>query len=363
MTYAAKSSKFLSHGERQEPGTAPSDATLLSRFLKSGDSNAFDTLIRRHGPLVLSICRRHLRDSNDVDDAFQATFIVMLKKAKSIRNPRLLSNWLFGVASRVARKMRAQRLRQVTGEGGAEAVTMHEEQPQYDANETGRLIHEELASIAEVYRAPLVLCYLDGKTHVEAAILLGCPLGSLADRLEKGRRELKRRMLQRGVVLSAAFLAVWFTEQRASAEVSEVLIASTVERAIAWSNRRKARRAEKIAASMLPTDGPGNTARRFPRLLRAGLLSLLLITVGVTLFAVSVEAVIGADSRRAVEFSSRWANWLSKEFDFGEPQGEALKWSWGARSDKSGLKERNARIRPGEDPDDGCKRCIGTRCG
>src|SRR5437764_322999 len=186
---------------------APTDAWLLHRFASDRDEAAFATLVERHGPLVLSVCRRVLGTVQDAEDAFQATFLVLARKAGAIREPDLLGNWLYGVASRIARKARA----------GVSKRQMHEKQvrllPSLEApasaepNDLGPVLDEELSRLPEKYRAALVLCYLEGKTNEEAARLLRWPTGTVKGRLARARDLLRTRLARRGLQASALLLA------------------------------------------------------------------------------------------------------------------------------------------------------------
>src|SRR5262249_3651131 len=159
------------------------------RFARLRDEDAFAELVRRHGPLVLGLCRRVLGDWHDAEDAFQATFLVLAKNAASLRWPEALGPWLYGVALRTARKGRARAARRRSCERQAaapEAVSA--------ADPTGRdlrpLLDEAVGGLPEKYRVPVVLCYLKGRTVAEAARQIGCPRGTVATRLAWARRRL-----------------------------------------------------------------------------------------------------------------------------------------------------------------------------
>jgi RNA polymerase sigma factor (sigma-70 family) len=146
------------------------DKQLLERFLVNRDESAFATLVRRHGRLVLSACRRVLADEADIEDAFQATFLVLLRKASSVRWQASVGNWLFGVAHRIAVQARANALRRRNRETEA-GGRRPELQPSTDLSwrEAVGLLHEELDRLPDAYRLPILWCYLDGKTRDEAA--------------------------------------------------------------------------------------------------------------------------------------------------------------------------------------------------
>jgi RNA polymerase sigma factor (sigma-70 family) len=192
------------------------EGELLERFVTRRDEAAFEALVARYGPMVLGVCRHLLRDPNDVDDAFQATFLVLVKKAGSVRQCELLGNWLYGVAFRVATRARALAARRTAriaserdavenltaavcrDDGGLDPTTLFDQSP---------WLHQEVSHLPDKYRTPIVLCYFEGLTHDEAASRLGWPLGTVKGRLARARELLRRRLTRRGVSLSTAALA------------------------------------------------------------------------------------------------------------------------------------------------------------
>jgi RNA polymerase sigma factor (sigma-70 family) len=167
---------------------------LLERFTRQQDGAAFAALVRRHGPMVLRVCRRGCANAHDAEDAFQATFWVLVCKAGSIRRPELLANWLCGVAYRTAKKARASALQRRRHERLAACLPRRE--PSVDAawQDLRALLDEELHRLPDKYRLPLILCYLEGKTNKEAARHLGWPPGSMSARLARGRQLLRERL-------------------------------------------------------------------------------------------------------------------------------------------------------------------------
>jgi RNA polymerase sigma factor (sigma-70 family) len=181
------------------------DAALLERFARQRDGEAFAALVRRHGPMVLAVCRRLLPHSHDADDAFQAVFLLLVRKADSLRRPEQLGPWLHGVARRVALRARVlaprrreQPLTDLPAASAADDLVWRDLRPVLD---------DAIRSLPAKYRAPVVLCYLEGMTHAEAARHLGCPPGTLATRLARARDQLRARLVRRGVTLSAGVLA------------------------------------------------------------------------------------------------------------------------------------------------------------
>jgi RNA polymerase sigma factor (sigma-70 family) len=208
------------------------DARLLQRFASCRDEEAFAELVRRHGPLVLGVCRRVLRHEHDAEDAFQATFLVLARKARSIARPGLLANWLYGVALRVAAKARAAAARRRERERQVDAMPTSEPDPGGAGHELRAVLDEEVGRLPEKYRAPVVLCYLEGRTNEEAARLLGWPLGTVFGRLARARDLLRTRLARRGLAVTAAAAAAALAESAAPAAVPGNLIDTTIKAAV-----------------------------------------------------------------------------------------------------------------------------------
>src|SRR5205823_616624 len=152
----------------------------------------------RHGAMVLGVCRRVLRHEADAEDAFQATFLVLARRARAVRRRAALASWLHGVAYRVASKLRARQARRQVVEAGAARLAAVEAADNLTWGELRTLLDAELQGLPAHYRAPLVLCYLEGKTRDEAAGELGWSLATLRGRLERARQGLRRRLERRG---------------------------------------------------------------------------------------------------------------------------------------------------------------------
>jgi cytochrome c peroxidase len=175
-----------------------SDPILLQQFCEQRDEAAFATLLYRHGPMVLGVCRSVLPNEADVEDAFQATFLILARKAGSIRKTVSVASWLHGVAHRTALKARWQSATREKNEGRAPARPISN--PDDLAwREVQQVLHEELTRLAERYRLPLVACYLEGMTQEEAALQIGVALSTLKERMERGRSLLRARLLRRGL--------------------------------------------------------------------------------------------------------------------------------------------------------------------
>jgi RNA polymerase sigma factor (sigma-70 family) len=184
------------------------DRDLLTRFLDDQDETAFETLVRRHDRLVRSAIAKVLADPHDAEDAFQATFLVLVRRAKSIDWRAGLGPWLYGVAHRVAVKARAAGQTRNRKEKEAQAQPSESEvTPDLSWREACALLHDELDQLPDRYRLPLLLCYLEGKSRDEAAVALKVTVGTVKGRLERGRELLRARLARRGVALSAGLLA------------------------------------------------------------------------------------------------------------------------------------------------------------
>jgi RNA polymerase sigma factor (sigma-70 family) len=217
-----------------------SDAELLNRFATSRQEDAFAVLVRRHGPLVLGVCRRVLHHEQDAEDAFQATFLTLARHAGSIRRTAAVGSWLYRVAHRIATKAGVNMARRKTMEkrGHAENGT-HINGTNSPANEAAlgelqALLDEELNRLPEKYRAPFVLCCLQGKTRPEAARELGWKEGTVGGRLALARQMLQRRLVRRGVALSAVLTALALTVP-AMAVLPVGLIQSTTKVALHYA--------------------------------------------------------------------------------------------------------------------------------
>lgn len=211
-----------------------SDAELLGRFLEQQDEAAFHGLVRRHGSMVLEVCRSVLRNTADAEDAFQATFMVLASKASSVRKAASLGSWLHGVAYRTA--CNAQRRAAIRWRCESQVATPEATRPDDLAwQEVRAIVHEEVRGLGEAYRAPLVLCYLEGKTHAEAATQLRLPVGTLKGRLERGRAMLRSRLVRRGLGPTAGVIAAAWPASAPSASVPKLLSAYTVKAAGAFA--------------------------------------------------------------------------------------------------------------------------------
>lgn len=211
---------------RRQDNPEVTDSELLRRFINHRDEPAFEALIQRHGALVYGVCRRVLHQHPDAEDAFQATFLVLVRKAATLRSPATLANWLYGVAHRTALEMRKSQLRRRSKEA---MVMPRGDQTPAPSSEWREVLDDELARLPARYRTAIVLCDLEGKGRRKAAAELGCAEGTVASRLARGRKLLAERLARRGIGLSVAAPAAVLGAESASACVPGALTRATID--------------------------------------------------------------------------------------------------------------------------------------
>src|SRR5262249_7656690 len=256
-----------------------SDGELLESFISRYDPDAFASLMKRHGPMVLGVCRRVLRNEADAEDAFQATFLVLVRKPASVRPRSMVGNWLYGVAYSTALKARAMSIKRLTKEREAAARPRPE-----GAAETWEQLHtlldEELKTLPDIYRAAIVLCDLEGKTIKKAAQQLGCPPATVGTRLARGRSLLARRLAHHGLSLSGGAIAMMIAQNGAASVVPSLLMNSTVK-------------AAKLSAAGQAA-GPGVISSKVAALTEGMLKTLLLTKIKPALAVLLMAAGLGA---------------------------------------------------------------------
>jgi RNA polymerase sigma factor (sigma-70 family) len=219
-----------------------SDSQLLQQYLTGRDGAeqaAFSALLERHGPMVLSVCRQVLGNRHDSQDAFQATFLVLARKAGSVHNGESLASWLHGIALRVAVRARVDEARRRVHERRCATMKEKERDDKAVRSEPFTELHEEIARLPQRYREPVVLCYLEGLTSEQAAVRIGCPTGTVWSRLSTARERLRGRLVRRGVALPMALLATELTPPAAAA-LSRALLDATVGASLGFVGRRAA---------------------------------------------------------------------------------------------------------------------------
>jgi RNA polymerase sigma factor (sigma-70 family) len=218
---------------------ALSDHQLVQRFVLARDEHAFATLVERHAALVLGLCRSILHNRHDAEDVFQATFLVLARKAGSLRKGESVGSYLYAVATRLAHKARLRddrRRRRERRAASPEAVPADD----LTWGELRGVLHEEVSRLPEKWRAAVVLCYWQGRTHEEAARHLGCARATVKDRLERARQRLHVRLARRGLALSAAWAAVSLSGEVSSPAVAAELVQATVRGAMLFAAGRPA---------------------------------------------------------------------------------------------------------------------------
>ncbi|HMF14984.1 MAG TPA: sigma-70 family RNA polymerase sigma factor [Gemmataceae bacterium] len=261
-------------GSARPVADEPTDGELLERFVTDRNEAAFVELVHRHGPMVHGVCRRMLDDAEDVEDAFQATFMILVRKADTIRKRDSAASWLYGVALRVARRARAAITRRRDRERRA-AVPEAVSTPEDAWSDVRPVLDDAVDALPEEYRVLVVLCYLQGRTYDEAARLLSLAKGTVSTRLTQARVLLRRKLTRRGLALPVAVLATLLEHQAAPAAVPPQLPPLAVEaaRRAAGMGGTVSPQVAYLAQATLRTGklaGPGCVA----------VLSLLLIAVG-----------------------------------------------------------------------------------
>jgi len=286
-------------------GDGLTDGQLLDRFVTRGDGASLEVLVRRHGPMVWGVCRRVLRDHHDAEDAFQATFLVLARRAASVLPREKVGNWLYGVAHQTALRARATRARRQTREAHIPNAPEPEAVPHPGRDDLAEVLDHELSRLPEKFRTPIVLCELEGKTHGQAAEQLGWPVGTVSGRLSRAKALLAERLSRRGVSVAGAALAVLLARSRGSAAtmVPTPLLSST------------AKAASLFAAKQVGAGGPVSStaetltrevlgAMRFSRLKLTTVALLMLTVAGAALWQARTwadEAAPLGDSGAAVD--------------------------------------------------------------
>ncbi len=211
------------------------DGQLLERFLQRHDHAAFEQLVRVHGPLVYGVCQRILMNHHDAEEAFQATFLVLARKAKSLTGRPSVAGWLHEAAQRTALNARRLRAQRRVREQAVQTVPEPAAKSRDQWPEIAPLLDQELSRLPEKYRVPILLCDLEGKSQDAAAAELGCSRGTLSSRLVRARALLQQRLSRLGVTISMGSLAAMLSQQAASASVPAALLASTVQMATVWT--------------------------------------------------------------------------------------------------------------------------------
>lgn len=274
-------------------GAGLTDAQLLGRFVERRDEAAFEALLRRHGPMVFGVCRRVLGNNDDARDAFQATFLVFVRKAASLASRGAVGGWLHGVAYRTALEARSRRARRRARERQVEVMPQPMAEPDNDWQELLVLLDRELNRLPEKYRMPVVLCELEGKSRKDAARELKLPEGTLSSRLAMARKLLAKRLSRYGPGVSGAVLAAALA-QAASASVPPSLLTSTVQTGVLAAAGQTLAAGTSSAKVVALTEG----------VMKAMLLSKLKVVWTVVAAVAVSAAAVGLTYRAAAQSSA-----------------------------------------------------------
>jgi RNA polymerase sigma factor (sigma-70 family) len=231
-------SEFIQHVRRPalvRDGAGPTDAELLNDFISRREEAALGALVHRHGPMVWGVCRRVLRSHHDAEDAFQATFLVFVRKAASIASPELLSGWLYRVAYQTALNARATAARRKERERQVTDMPEPEVLPQDHRHDLRALLDEALSRLPDKYRAVVILCDLEARTRQEAARQLGVPEGTVAGRLARARTMLAKRLTRLGLATVGGTVAVVLPQDVVSAGVPIAVVSNTIKAATVFA--------------------------------------------------------------------------------------------------------------------------------
>jgi RNA polymerase sigma factor (sigma-70 family) len=232
------------------------DGELLGCFLERREEGAFAALLRRHGPMVLGVCRRILGNVHDAEDAFQATFLILVRKAASVRPREAVGNWLYGVAYRTALEARTRIARRRVREKQVEDMPHPAVEAEEHWPELQPLLDRELHRLSDKYRLPVVLCDVEGRSRKEVARQLAIPEGTLSSRLATARKRLAERLTRHGFVFSGGSLAVLLADNAASAWVPAALSAATTKAAMLVAAGQTAAAAGVVSVTVATlTDG------------------------------------------------------------------------------------------------------------
>lgn len=337
-------------------GEEAPDALLLDRFIEQWDQAAFRDLVGRHGPMVLGVCRRILRDPHAAEDVFQATFLLLVRKAGSVRKRGSVGPWLYGVAQRMALEARGAASRRPVPAPLDVEVPRVDDYDGLEHDELNAALHEELGRLPEKYRAPLVLCYIDGLPHEAVARQLGWPLGTVRSRIARGRDLLGARLARRGLAPAAVLLALGLLP-KAEAAVPPRLVEATVRAAVGETVPRG-----EVPARVIALEGKVGKSMDLIRLKWLTALALGVVVTGAGVAAVVPAALAAADDAAVVKaelkkLQGRWVpvtaetEGVKKEVDGAEQfefDGDAFNTWHGGHAEEQGTIALRASKNPKE---------------
>ncbi|QVL34026.1 sigma-70 family RNA polymerase sigma factor [Telmatocola sphagniphila] len=282
------------------------DGKLLEEYISRHDERALEILVERHAPMVWGVCRRILFNHHAAEDAFQATFLVLVRKAGSITSPELLANWLYGVAYQTSLKARATIAKRRERESQVIELPEPISTPKVEWLSLQAALDEELSRLPDHYRSVIVLCDLEGQTRKQVAGQLGCAEGTVASRLARARILLAKQLSKRGIALSGGALATVLAQNVLSASVPNLLLVSTIKSATIFVTGTEV--ATGVISGKVVAIAEGVLKAMFLTKLKTAAIALVLIlgfgATGVTFLA--SRTVAGQDvSKRAAEFPMR----------------------------------------------------------
>ena len=292
-----------------------SDRELLARFVEAHEEAAFTVLIERHGPMVLGVCRRSLPNLHDAEDACQATFLVLARKAASVRKQTSISSWLHGVACRVAISLKRDHARRRNRERGVDRPAPRDPAAEVSWREVQTILDDELQQLPERYRTPLILCYLECMTRDEAAQHLGLSTASLRGRLERARDLLRRQLASRGVTLAAAMSAAAVGPGLAKAAPSPTLVVSLTKAAVLMAAGQPL--SDSVVAAEVITLTQEILKNMFLTKLKLGTAAILCAGLLVAMIGGSLTSQSIAQDPTQKQLVSQWTNirWQDGESD------------------------------------------------
>ncbi|MFL5339761.1 MAG: sigma-70 family RNA polymerase sigma factor [Gemmataceae bacterium] len=287
--------------EPQESSQAPE---LLARFIERGDEAAFETLVQRYGPLVFSLCKRVLTHEQDAEDAFQATFLVLARKAASISRRDRVGSWLYSVAYHIAQHARDKKARRPMLVSNLTGVAAAERTPEVEWRDLRPVLDDEVHRLPDKYRVPFLMYYFEGMTTEQVAAQLGCPLGTIVTRLSRARDRLRGRLRRRGVAMSAGVLLALIAAQARAASPPPWLLTATARAAELFVG------AKGTTPAIVPA-GAVALADRFLRRRRAAITRRVVgagVIVGLVLVVVGLVAVAQPPSAQPLADPAGQAN-------------------------------------------------------
>jgi RNA polymerase sigma factor (sigma-70 family) len=284
LTKAVQYLRTIAH---KQDAAGRTDTDLLNCYVQHRDETAFEALVRRHGAMVLSVCRRVLRNSHDAEDAFQATFLVLVRKANTLRSRGILANWLYGVAYRTALEAKRSSARRRMKESQVAEMSESKAEAHDPWSELRPLLDQELSRLPDKHRVVVLLCDIEGHTRKEAARQLGLPEGTVASRLVRARKLLAKGLARHGSALSAGSLAALLSQNGATANVRPSLVASTAKAATEFALGR-------VAIAPVSANVAAITEGVLKAMLLAKLKVVALVSVAVGCLAISASLVTDA---------------------------------------------------------------------